>query len=168
MEVVAESTACFKFLNNLGAAFLTTTQCNFFTTGLTILLRHKLEEKLPCSRAFFAGNKYLPRFWLVYFALFPWVFPLFFCWHQVLTSSFEWFIFTCSCKFFLFFCWQQVLVSSFDLLILLSSMTLVIGPDVRRWPEYETLLRKTPPKLNTSSNVFVGTNSCEQVVWIYF
>lgn len=92
----------------------------------------------------------------------------FFCWHQVLTSSFEWFILTCSCKFFLFFCWQQVLVSSFDLLILLSSMTLVIGPDVRRWPEYETLLRKTPPKLNTSSNVFVGTNSCEQVVWIYF
>lgn len=93
-------------------------------------------------------------------------FSRFFCWHQVLTSSVDWFILTCSYKFFRVFRWQQVLVSSFDLLILLS-MTLVIGPDVRRWPEYETLFRKTPPKLHTSSNVFVGTNSCGQVVWIY-
>lgn len=101
------------------------------------------------------------------FCLVPMSFPAFFCWHQVLTSSFDWFILTCSYKFFRVFCCQQVLVSSFDLLILLSSMTLVIGPDVKRWPEYETLLRKTPPKLNTSSNVFVGTNSCEQMVWTY-
>ena len=168
MEVVAESTACFKFLNNLGAAFLTTTQGNFFITGLTILLRHKLEEKLPCSRAFFAGNKYLPRFWLVYFALFPWVFPLFFAGTKYLPRVLNGLFWLVPVSFSSFFCWQQVLVSSFDLRILLSSMTLVIGPDVRRWPEYETLLRKTPPKLNTSSNVFVGTNSCEQVVWIYF
>ena len=91
------------------------------------------------------------------FCLVPMSFPACFCWHQVLTSSFDWFILTCSYKFFRVFCCQQVLVSSFDLLILLSSMTLVIGPDVKRWPEYETLLRKTPPKLNTSSNVFVGT-----------
>ena len=64
----------------------------------------------------------------------------------------------------------QVLVSSFDWFIFFS-MALVTGPDGRRWPEYETLLRATPPKLNTSCNVFGGgggTNSCEQVVWIYF
>ena len=95
-------------------------------------------------------------------------FSRFFYWHQVLTSSFDWFILTCFHEFSRVFCWQQVLVSSFDLLILLSSMTLVIGPDVRRLPEYETLFRKTTPKLNTSSNVFGGTDSCEQVVWIYF
>ena len=82
--------------------------------------------------------------------------------------DFDWFILPCFHEFSRVFCWQQVLVSSFDLLILLSSMTLVIGPDVRRLPEYETLFRKTTPKLNTSSNVFGGTDSCEQVVWIYF
>ena len=49
----------------------------------------------------------------------------------------------------------QVLVSSFDWFIFFS-MALVTGPDGRRWPEYETLLRATPPKLNTSCNVFVG------------
>ena len=69
-------------------------------------------------------------------------FSRFFWWHQVLTSSFDWFILTCFHEFSRVFCWQQVLVSSFDLLILLSSMTLVIGPDVRRCQSMKRCLGK--------------------------
>lgn len=156
------------------------------------MLRHKLQENLSCSHTSFCWHQVLTSSfdWFIlpcshkFSRVFRWQqvltssldwfilpcsheFSRVFRWHQVLTSSVDWFILTCSYKFFRVFCWQQVLVSSFDLLILLS-VTLAIGPDVRRWPEYETLLRATPPKLNTSSNVFGGTNSCEQVVWIYF
>ena len=96
----------------------------FNTTRLTILLRHKL--------------------WIS--VLFPRVF--------LLASStyldFDWFILSCSLEWYRV---PQVLVSSFDWFIFFS-MALVTGPDGRRWPEYETLLRATPPKLNTSCNVF--------------
>ena len=109
-------------------------------------------------------------------------FPAFFSWEQVLPSSFDWFNLPFAREFSLIFWWQKYLprlviglfylvpmsyLGSFDWFVLFS-MTLAIGPDVRRWSEYETLIRATSPKLNTSSNVFVGTNSCEQVVWIYF
>ena len=109
-------------------------------------------------------------------------FPAFSSWEQVRPSSFDWFNLPFAREFSLIFWWQKYLprvviglfylvpmsyLGSFDWFVLFS-MTLAIGPDVRRWSEYERLIRATSPKLNTSSNVFVGTNSCEQVVWIYF
>lgn len=116
--------------------------------------------KIALFARFFCWQQGLASILIGLFCLVPICFPAFFCWHHVLTASSDWFILTCSYTFFR-------VVLSFDLLILLS-VTLVIGQDVRHWPGYETLLGATPPKLNTSSNVFRGTNSCEQVVWIYF
>ena len=79
----------------------------------------------------------------------------FFCWQQVLTLILIGLFCLVPLSYTAFFFWQQVLVSSFDWFIFFS-MALVTGPDERRWPEYETLLRATPPKLNMSCNVFGG------------